>query len=48
MGRAVSLPTRSDRTVPPSDWERRIPERLVAGDEHALGEVYDQYSDFVY
>ena len=32
----------------PSGWEAEIGRRLRAGDEAALGEVYDQYSSFVY
>jgi len=31
-----------------SDWEAEIRRRLGAGDEAALGEVYDQYASFVY
>ena len=30
------------------DWERTIGARLVERDEAALGEVYDQYSSYVY
>jgi RNA polymerase sigma-70 factor (ECF subfamily) len=33
---------------PGADWERRTRERLVGGDEAALGECYDQYASFVY
>lgn len=33
---------------PVSDWERDTRTRLAARDEAALGEVYDQYSSFVY
>jgi len=32
----------------PSGWEAEIGRRLRAADEAALGEVYDQYSSFVY
>jgi RNA polymerase sigma factor (sigma-70 family) len=32
----------------PSGWEAEIRRRLRAGDEDALGEVYDQYASFVY
>jgi RNA polymerase sigma-70 factor, ECF subfamily len=32
----------------PSGWEAEIRRRLRAGDEAALGEVYDQYASFVY
>src|SRR5262245_33723940 len=31
-----------------SDWERAVRDRLASGDDSALGEVYDQYSSFVY
>jgi RNA polymerase sigma-70 factor, ECF subfamily len=49
MGRGMSAPARSDdRVVPPSDWERTVCERMGAGDEGALGEVYDQFAAFVY
>jgi RNA polymerase sigma-70 factor (ECF subfamily) len=34
--------------LPGADWERRTRERLVAGEEAALGECYDQYASFVY
>jgi RNA polymerase sigma-70 factor (ECF subfamily) len=34
---------------PPSvAWEQRIRDRLLAGDEVALGECYDQFASFVY
>ena len=29
-------------------WEQRTRDRLIAGDEGALGECYDQYASFVY
>jgi RNA polymerase sigma-70 factor (ECF subfamily) len=29
-------------------WDRNVCERLVAGDESALGELYDQFSSLVY
>jgi RNA polymerase sigma factor (sigma-70 family) len=32
----------------PSDWEPEIRRRLVARDDTALGEVYDQYASFVF
>jgi hypothetical protein len=32
------------RTVPPSGWESEVRERVVAGDDLALREVYDQYA----
>ena len=31
-----------------SEWERTVRVRLAAGDEAALGEVYDQFSSFVF
>ncbi|MBV8950141.1 MAG: sigma-70 family RNA polymerase sigma factor [Actinobacteria bacterium] len=31
-----------------SAWERAVRERLIAGDEQALCECYDQFSSFVY
>ena len=34
--------------VTSSDWEHLVRGRLAAGDEAALGEVYDQYSSFVF
>jgi RNA polymerase sigma-70 factor, ECF subfamily len=34
--------------VTSSDWETLVRGRLVAGEEAALGEVYDQYSSFVF
>ena len=36
------------RTVPPSGWEAEVRDRVVAGDDQALREVYDQYSSFVH
>ncbi len=30
------------------DWELRVRERLCAGDDRALNEVYDQFASFVY
>jgi RNA polymerase sigma factor (sigma-70 family) len=36
------------RDLQASDWEPTIRARLVAGDEDALGEVYDQFASFVY
>jgi RNA polymerase sigma-70 factor (ECF subfamily) len=32
----------------PMGWEQRTRDRLIAGDEGALGECYDQYASFVY
>jgi RNA polymerase sigma factor (sigma-70 family) len=34
--------------MPTVAWERCTRERLIAGDEAALGECYDQYASFVY
>jgi RNA polymerase sigma-70 factor (ECF subfamily) len=34
--------------VPSVAWERRTRQRLLAGDEAALGDCYDQYASFVY
>jgi RNA polymerase sigma-70 factor (ECF subfamily) len=36
------------RDIRPSQWEGEVRARLVAGDEAALGEVYDQFSSFVH
>jgi RNA polymerase sigma factor (sigma-70 family) len=36
------------RVTRTTEWERAVRERLVAGDDDALGECYDQYSSFVY
>jgi RNA polymerase sigma-70 factor (ECF subfamily) len=36
------------RTVPPSAWEQAVRDRVAAGDETALREVYDQFASFVY
>jgi RNA polymerase sigma-70 factor (ECF subfamily) len=36
------------RVVEPSDWEIDVRNRLVAGSEAALTELYDQFSSFVY
>jgi RNA polymerase sigma factor (sigma-70 family) len=34
--------------MPTVAWERRVRERLIGGDESALGGCYDQYASFVY
>ena len=34
--------------LPSVAWEQRTRARLIAGDEGALGECYDQYASFVY
>jgi RNA polymerase sigma-70 factor (ECF subfamily) len=36
------------RDVRPSDWERTTRDRLIAGEEAALNEIYDQFASFVY
>jgi RNA polymerase sigma factor (sigma-70 family) len=38
----------TDRTVRPSGWECDARDRILAGDDTALREVYDQFSSFVY
>ena len=42
----MSDPARRD--IRPSAWEPAVRERLLAREESALGEVYDQFSSFVY
>jgi RNA polymerase sigma factor (sigma-70 family) len=39
---------RAGRDLRPSDWERTVRHALIARDERALGEVYDQFASFVY
>ena len=52
MGRTVTAVGRSagPASAPssPSGWEHDVRDRLVAGDDAALREVYDQYASFVY
>src|SRR3954452_24127934 len=51
MGHPVSATAdrrTADRTLRPSGWEREVRERVVAGDDAALAEVYEQYASFVY
>jgi hypothetical protein len=36
------------RDVRPSQWERTTRDRLIAGEEAALTEIYDQFASFVY
>jgi RNA polymerase sigma-70 factor (ECF subfamily) len=49
MGAVVTTDRRATtRAVAPSDWEPAVLERVVAGDDAALREVYDQYASFVY
>jgi RNA polymerase sigma-70 factor (ECF subfamily) len=38
----------ADRDVRPSQWERTTRDRLIAGEEAALTEIYDQFASFVY
>jgi RNA polymerase sigma-70 factor (ECF subfamily) len=38
----------TERAVRPSAWEHEVRDRVVAGDDRALHEVYDQYASFVY
>ncbi len=49
----LSTPTTSAPSLGPVNggggpWEQRILERLAAGDESALGHLYDQYAPFVF
>jgi RNA polymerase sigma factor (sigma-70 family) len=46
MGHTVIAPIA--RIVRPSDWERDVRDRIVARDDSALTEVYDQFASFVY
>jgi RNA polymerase sigma factor (sigma-70 family) len=51
MGSTMIAPAdrrEADRGLHPSDWERTVRDRVVAGDDTALREVYDQYASFVY
>lgn len=43
-----SMTERGVRDVRASEWEAEVRTRLVAGDDAALSEIYDQYSSFVY
>ena len=49
-GRSVTehLGRQAGRDVRPSQWERTTRDRLIAGDDGALNEIYDQFSSFVY
>ena len=38
----------ADRAVRPSGWEAEVRARILAGDDTALREVYDQFASFVY
>ena len=45
----MTAPARAHgRVVPQSDWEHTVCERMLAGDDAALGEIYDQFASFVY
>jgi RNA polymerase sigma-70 factor, ECF subfamily len=51
MGDQMTVPTHgsaADRVVPSSHWECDVRDRVVAGDDSALREVYDQFASFVY
>jgi RNA polymerase sigma factor (sigma-70 family) len=51
MGHSVTAsadPRAPARAVRPSGWEHDVRDRVVAGDDTALHEVYDQYASFVY
>lgn len=58
MGQAVTTPAArpdgrpderpNERVVRPSDWERVVRNRMVAGDDAALSEIYHQFASFVY
>jgi RNA polymerase sigma factor (sigma-70 family) len=49
-GRSVTehVGLQAGRDVRPSQWERTTRDRLIAGDEGALNEIYAQFSSFVY
>ena len=42
------MTTPTARVVRPSDWERDVRDRIIARDDTALTEVYDQFASFVY
>jgi RNA polymerase sigma-70 factor, ECF subfamily len=50
VGRSVTeyVGRQAGRDVRPSQWERTTRDRLIAGDEGALNEIYDQFASFVY
>ena len=49
MGQAVTPMVEMEaRVVRSSGWERGVRERMIVGDDAALGEIYDQYASFVY
>ena len=49
-GRGVTeyVGRQAGRDVRPSQWERTTRDRLIAGEEGALNEIYHQFSSFVY
>jgi RNA polymerase sigma factor (sigma-70 family) len=42
------MTTPTARVVRPSGWERDVRDRIIARDDTALTEVYDQFASFVY
>ncbi len=42
------MTTPTARVVCPSGWERDVRDRIIARDDTALTEVYDQFASFVY
>ena len=51
MGHVMTAPAdrrAAERIVDRSGWEHDVRDRVVAGDDTALREVYDQYASFVY
>src|SRR6266511_2288539 len=49
-GRSVTehVGRQAGRDVRPSQWERTTRDRVIAGEEGALNEIYDQFASFVY
>jgi RNA polymerase sigma factor (sigma-70 family) len=49
-GRSVTehVGRQAGRDVRPSQWERTTRDRLIAAEEGALNEIYEQFSSFVY
>jgi RNA polymerase sigma factor (sigma-70 family) len=49
-GRSVTehVGRQAGRGVRPSQWERTTRDRLIAGEEGALNEIYDQFASFAY
>jgi RNA polymerase sigma-70 factor, ECF subfamily len=44
----VGVGRQARRDVRPSQWERTTRDRLIAGEEGALNEIYHQFASFVY